>query len=63
VQDALDAPTTTTADDPNLGGVEQSVVNRDSRALTRPEEIPAAQLRDYCLDMPEYVENRASTTP
>jgi hypothetical protein len=43
--------------DPNLGEMAQ-YVNPDTGELKKPEEIPATQLRDYYLDMQEYVENR-----
>ena len=67
------APTTTIADamnqtnfyiaedlvrnDPDLGEMNQ-YMNLEENRLKRPEEIPPAQLRDYYLDMQEYVENR-----
>jgi hypothetical protein len=66
------APTTTVADamnqtnfylaedlvrnDPNLGEMQQ-YTNPDG-SLKKPEQIPPTQLRDYYLDMQEYVENR-----
>jgi hypothetical protein len=43
-------------DDPNLGEMQQ-YVNPDG-SLKKPEEIPTTELRDYYLDMQEYVENR-----
>jgi hypothetical protein len=45
-------------DDPNPGELkEKNFVNPDG-SLKKPEEIPSTQLRDYYLDVQEYVENR-----
>lgn len=43
--------------DPNLGEMAQ-YINPATGELKKPEEIPSTQLRDYYLDMQEYVENR-----